>query len=241
MADEVERNKSIRMSLEKIASWQTIARKMAHEIKNPLTPIGLMVARLQKQYRGDDENYRKLLHDAHTIVGDEIRSLGRMVDNFSKFAQLPQANLMPADMVETAKQAWKLECERYASILFQPSVEQLTVEHDRAQIIQVLHNLIKNAAQASAATTITISIRKADAECVVEVIDNGPGIPQDIQTKIFDAYFTTKNTGPDPGMGLGLAICQKVAIEHKGKLIFESKLGHTVFRLILPLKQGSNS
>ena len=109
MAEEVEANRQRSLYLEKIASWQIIARKLAHEIKNPLTPIQMMVSQLKRRYKGGDADFGKLLEEAQHIITEEVAGLRRMVDNFSNFARLPQPEPRPTDLVTVCRHVVELQ------------------------------------------------------------------------------------------------------------------------------------
>lgn len=241
MADEVTENQQRTIGLEKLASWQTIARKMAHEIKNPLTPIQIMIGQLKRNYKGDDTKYQTLVENAHKVILEEVSSLRRMVDDFSEFARLPRAELKNCDIIATAQKAADLAESAYQphTIAMETNLKELIVPHDDQLLRHVIHNLIKNAAEADAGNPTPITVRvSADANnALVAVHDCGPGVPTEMKERIFEAYVTTKHTGPTPGMGLGLAICQKVVLEHGGKLKLESAPGNTSFTIIIPLKR----
>ena len=238
MADEVDANRQRSLYLEKIASWQVIARKLAHEIKNPLTPIQMMVSQLNRRYRGEDQQFKKLLDDAQQIISEEVAGLRRMVDNFSNFARLPEPQPRPSDLVILCQHTIELQKSAYSNHdwFFRTNHEQLIAHVDADLIRQVLINLTKNAAEAGVdqRTLIGIELEDLGLDAVMRVRDNGPGIPLDYQARIFEAYFTTKHTGPSPGMGLGLAICQKIVIDHKGQMSVTSRPGETVFTLRFP-------
>lgn len=241
MADEVTENQQRTIGLEKLASWQTIARKMAHEIKNPLTPIQIMIGQLKRNYKGEDSKYQTLVENAHKVILEEVSSLRRMVDDFSEFARLPRAELKDTDIVATAQKAADLAESAYQphAIKLETQLKELIVPHDDQLLRHVIHNLIKNAAEADAGNPTPITVRvSADANhAFVVVHDCGPGVPDAMKERIFEAYVTTKHTGPTPGMGLGLAICQKVVLEHGGKLKLESAPGNTSFTITIPLKR----
>jgi signal transduction histidine kinase len=253
MADEVESNRQKTLYLEKIASWQVIARKLAHEIKNPLTPIQMMVSQLKRRYRGDDPEFSKLLTDAQTIVTEEVAGLRRMVDNFSNFARLPQPVPARVDLVELSRQIIELERAAYGKARIELRSPDTNGSGEPAEVFamvddqlmrQVLINLIKNAVEASGEdqAKIEVTVEQNRSGPVITVTDNGPGIPEEILSRLFEAYVTTKHTGPTPGMGLGLAICQKIVIDHGGHIRVESTPGRTSFRIMLPrLVQGSST
>lgn len=238
MADEVEENRNRRMYLEKVASWQIIARKLAHEIKNPLTPIQMMVTQLVRRYKGDDEEFRALLEDSKNIISEEVSGLRRMVDNFSRFAQMPQPKMIKEDLTELVRKVVELEKAGFPQheITFKSQASEAWVRMDPQLIKQVLINIIKNAAEANPTNKGHIRVEVIPKARFFDVViaDDGPGIPQELQERIFEAYFTTKHSGPAPGMGLGLAICQKVMLEHGGDLKVKSKPGDTRFYLALP-------
>lgn len=242
MADEVDANKKRSLYLEKIASWQVIARKLAHEIKNPLTPIQMMVSQLKRRYKGDDPAFASLLDEAQSIITEEIQSLRRMVDDFAQFAKLPEPRLKDVDLVQLCRRAVDLQKNAYPKheIKFIDHVSHAAVELvgqvDDDLLRQVLINLIKNAAEASIDRSARIEVRLMvdQDDFVIEVHDDGPGIPPEHLTRIFEAYFTTKHTGPTAGMGLGLAVCQKIVMDHRGQLQVKSTPGSTTFTMRLP-------
>lgn len=242
MADEVDANKKRSLYLEKIASWQVIARKLAHEIKNPLTPIQMMVSQLKRRYKGDDPAFASLLDEAQSIITEEIQSLRRMVDDFAQFAKLPEPRLKDVDLVQLCRRAVDLQKNAYPKheIKFIDQVSRDAVELvgqvDDDLLRQVLINLIKNAAEASLDRSARIEVRLMvdQDDFVIEVHDDGPGIPPEHLTRIFEAYFTTKHTGPTAGMGLGLAVCQKIVMDHRGQLQVKSTPGSTTFTIRLP-------
>lgn len=238
MADDVDENRQKNIMLEKIASWQIIARKLAHEIKNPLTPIQMMVSQLKRRYKGDDENFGKLLEDAVSIITEEVGGLRRMVDSFSNFARLPSPEPRPTDLVPLCRHAVDLQAVVFEQhdIKFLTPLASAIAEIDEDLIRQVLINILKNACEACSESpaAITLELAAIGGQYLVTVNDTGPGIPQDQQLRIFEAYFTTKHTGPTPGMGLGLAVCQKIVMDHGGKISVHSRPGNTTFSIKLP-------
>ena len=240
MANEVEINRRRRLYLEKVSSWQIIARKLAHEIKNPLTPIQMMVSQLVRKYSGSDPDFKKLLTDAQNIILEEINSLRKMVDNFSQFAQLPEINLSTHSLEVICNHCIELEKAAFPQhkIYFVDDTADSTTLVDDTLLKRVIINLIKNAAEASGndPAEIRIKLSKTEKNYEICILDKGPGIPEDMQARIFEAYFTTKHTGPSPGMGLGLAVCQKVIIDHGGDLTVNSKPGNTEFKISIPIK-----
>lgn len=238
MADDVEENRRRSLYLEKVASWQTIARKLAHEIKNPLTPIQMMVSQLRRRYQGEDVQFQELLENAQTIISEEVAALRRMVDHFSEFARLPAPQKRFEDLKPTLQKACDLQTVAYPQhkISFETDEASLFYDFDPDLIRQVVLNLIKNAAEACGETPseITLKLKQSVKHIDISVCDNGPGIPEDIEKNIFEAYFTTKHSGPTPGMGLGLAVCKKIIMDHDGELLLTSQPGKTVFTIRMP-------
>ena len=256
MLGEVEASRARIEYLQRISAWQEMARRLAHEIKNPLTPIQLGVQEIHRRYEGHDEQFRDLLDTTLEIVEDEVGTLRRLVTEFSDFARLPEAHLEQADLTEfLAEQRRQIERPETAE---SPSSDELSVIRfagvhpafewqlplqlaevavDRQMLRRVLLNLIQNAADALAdakhpAPKIRVGLRREGDFFVVEVEDNGPGIPAEMRELIFDPYVTTKHTGT----GLGLAIVKKIAIEHGGNITADvSSLGGARLRLTLPV------
>jgi two-component system nitrogen regulation sensor histidine kinase NtrY len=234
--------------LQRISAWQDFARRLAHEIKNPLTPIQLAVQEVQRSYRGDDVVYRKRLDDALAIVEEEVATLRRLVGEFSAFAKLPQASLEPADLGELLRDiARSLEAvpdelpgEREVRVECVPTTTPLPVRIDAMMLKRAVDNLVRNAAQAlkseglQVAGRIQVRTRRAGVYALLEVEDDGPGIAPEQRARVFDPYYTTKTEGT----GLGLAIVKKVVLEHRGEIeCAESELGGAAFVIRLPVRE----
>lgn len=240
MAEEVEANRQKTLYLEKIASWQIIARKLAHEIKNPLTPIQMMVSQLKRRYKGDDPAFGKLVDEAQSIITEEISGLRRMVDSFSQFAQLPEPKPRKTDLVILCQHVIDLQKNIFPQHRFslKTSSSRIVAEIDDDLVRQVILNIVKNAGEAcqDRGADISLLLSQTPTEAIIEINDNGDGIPRELLDRIFEAYFTTKHTGPNPGMGLGLAVCQKIVMDHRGTMGVTSTRGHTTFTIRLPKK-----
>jgi two-component system, NtrC family, nitrogen regulation sensor histidine kinase NtrY len=257
MLGEVEGSRARIEYLQRISAWQEMARRLAHEIKNPLTPIQLGVQEIHRRYQGDDEQFRGLLDTTLEIVEDEVGTLRRLVSEFSDFARLPQARLERADLreflAEQRRQIEHGEPDESAGAAEQLSVARLggvrpafewqlpatpaPVVIDRQMLRRVLLNLVQNAADALgdakiAKPKIRVSLGRQGEFFAIDVDDNGPGIPAELRDVIFDPYVTTKHTGT----GLGLAIVKKIAIEHGGNIhASEADLGGARLHLTLPV------
>ncbi|MDF1566114.1 MAG: HAMP domain-containing sensor histidine kinase [Deltaproteobacteria bacterium] len=225
--------------LERVSSWQGIARRLAHEIKNPLTPIQLAMQQLVSSYSGDDPRFQKLLAEVEEIVGEEVQTLRRLVTAFSEFAKLPDVDVSPAHLGQYLQDYLRshpdLSAEAEIELLL-PETDP-RVELDRALLGRVLTNLLRNAIEAAAPLSeglprVEVQLEVGSEAAVVRVSDEGPGIAADYPSQIFDPYFTTKSTGT----GLGLAISRKIVLQHGGELTVAPRSGPgTTFEIRLPL------
>ena len=221
MVAELAQARSRLAYLQKVSAWQEVARRLAHEIKNPLTPIQLAVQELASKYPGDDPYYRSLLATASEILREEITSLRRLVDDFSAFAKLPKVEPAPVDLHHLLTDAVRLQPEWQGLIEVAPAHGPVPALCDRTLFLRVIANLVENALQAAQAVGRTAEIRlsaelRGDRSVVV-VDDNGPGVPEVARQSIFDPYVTHR----PGGTGLGLAIVRKIVIDHGGDVSVE--------------------
>jgi signal transduction histidine kinase len=235
--------------LQRIGAWQEFARRLAHEIKNPLTPIQLAVQEVHRSYRGDDQAYRGRLDDALAIVEEEVATLRRLVSEFSAFAKLPQASLEPSDLSEFVRElerslqsvAEELEGPCEVRVEFAPGSAPLPVRVDAMMLRRAVDNLVRNSVQAISADPrrkagkVRVRALREPRHALLQVDDDGPGVPPEVRARVFDPYYTTKSEGT----GLGLAIVKKVVLEHGGEIeCGESELGGALFTIRLPLRGG---
>ena len=233
--------------LKRVGEWQNMAKRLAHEIKNPLTPIQLAVEECHGRYKGDDKPFRTLLDTTHDIVVEEVASLRRLVGEFAEFARLPRAALREGDLVAfLSEQEPRLRREAIpqhgdaeaVELELSVSDKGIPVAIDRTMLYRVLSNLVANGAQAALAehgagdAAVRVSAKSSKNHCSITVEDNGPGIDARMRATVFDPYVTTKKDGT----GLGLTIVKKVIIDHGGQIdVDESDLGGARFRIRLPL------
>jgi nitrogen fixation/metabolism regulation signal transduction histidine kinase len=243
--------------LQRIGAWQEMARRLAHEIKNPLTPIQLAVQEAHRRYADADPKFKKLLDTTLEIVEDEVGTLRRLVGEFSDFARLPQANLEQEDLAEFLRELsaqlvllgeepghGELPDElrsvwdgKPIDLVFDVPAEPAEVLMDRHMLRRVLVNLLQNAAQAlrrnsETPAKIRVSLRRDGDYWVLDVDDNGAGIPEALRETVFDPYVTTKHDGT----GLGLAIVKKIVIEHGGNIaVGDADLGGARLRVRFPV------
>jgi two-component system nitrogen regulation sensor histidine kinase NtrY len=214
------------ITAQRTAAWADVARRIAHEIKNPLTPIQLSAERLQRRYRenltGRD---REIFEQCTSTIIRHVGDIGRMVTEFSSFARMPEPKMGENDLRELAREALFPFAVAHPDITFVSRMpkDPMLVHCDGRLIVQALTNLIKNAAEAiSEASEITngkveVEVRREGNEAIAEVLDNGRGLPPGLKHRLTEPYMTTR----EKGTGLGLAIVRK-AIEDQG--------GHFVIR-----------
>lgn len=259
MLAEVESSRARIEYLQHIGAWQEMARRLAHEIKNPLTPIQLAVQEIERRYRGEDEQFQKLLQTTREIVEDEVATLRRLVSEFSGFARLPRAELERGDLAELVRQQalrLRLGNEDPESLPGEnaglPPHVALEVDVppgeapaylDRQMFGRVLSNLVRNAVDAvvggegtarrgQSSGRIGLRLARSGDYWLLDVDDDGPGIEPERRSAVFDPYVTSK---PD-GTGLGLAIVKKIVVEHGGVASAEvSPWGGARIRIRLPV------
>jgi len=240
MVAELAQARSRLEYLQKVSAWQEVARRLAHEIKNPLTPIQLSVQELASKYTGEDPAYRRLLDTATEILREEITSLRRLVDDFSAFAKLPKVEPAAVDLHSLLTEVVRLQPEWQGLVTVAPSREPVPAMCDRTLFRRVIANLVENAMQAAQAIGRTAEVRigtevRGDRSVIV-VDDNGRGVPESERQRIFDPYVTHR----EGGTGLGLAIVRKIVIDHGGDVsIGQSPAGGARFVVELPGPGGA--
>jgi nitrogen fixation/metabolism regulation signal transduction histidine kinase len=238
MVREVRESRDRIVYLEKISGWQEVARRLAHEIKNPLTPIQLVFQQLEARHAAlasGDPGFAKLLHEAGQIVREEIGTLQRLVEEFSGFAKLPDVKPEPAELGEFVEEF----VHTNPQLAEEADVEvhrggDCPVTLDRSLMRRVLANLVRNAVEASRPerARVHLGVARARDRAVLTVADEGPGIPGELRERIFDPYFTTRHEGT----GLGLAIVKKIVLQHGGEIAAGAHPGGGAsFTITLPL------
>lgn len=199
-------------------AWREVARRIAHEIKNPLTPIKLSAQRLQKRYMDKIEENEVFRECTDTII-KQVDELKEMVNEFSQFARFPAANPLPNELNAAIAEVVGLfrQAHRSVSFEFLPDAEVPVFSFDRDQIKRVLLNLLDNAVAAmkdqdSGVIQVTTDFRRDSGIVTIQVADSGPGIPEDVIPLLFEPYFSTKKEGT----GLGLAIAKRIVNDHDG-------------------------
>ena len=259
MLSEMEVNRARVEFLQRMSTWQEMARRLAHEIKNPLTPILLAVEECHRKYQGTDPSFRKLLDTTLEVVEEEVGTLRRLVGEFSSFARLPRAELALGDLGEfvsdqeshavlirdelqnaaegqpSDRSAPAKGPPRKVHVSFDVPREPMPAHLDRQMLRQVVSNILRNAFQAVLAHRreghVEVGVVIEERAFVIHVDDDGPGVPESMRDSIFDPYVTTKSDGT----GLGLAIGKKIVVEHGGTIDTGlSPLGGARFRIRIP-------
>ncbi len=223
--------------LQEMSSWQELARMLAHEIKNPLTPIEVLVTSLSKAYLGKSQpDFQAHLEQTQLMIGEELQHLKMTVNRFSEFARLPQVQLVEMDLVELVSRQLKLLQEHADGVDFELHAppERISVRIDATLLRQVLANLIRNGVEANPgrAVRFTLTIEKHLASAVLRVANDGVAVPSEIAPRMFDPYISTRS-GKD-NMGLGLAIVKKIVLEHRGDIRYEERDQRPQFVITLP-------
>jgi two-component system, NtrC family, nitrogen regulation sensor histidine kinase NtrY len=212
------------MAAQRTSAWADVARRIAHEIKNPLTPIQLSAERLRRRYSKRLADDIEVFDKCTSTIVRQVGDIGRMVDEFSAFARMPMARIESGDLTDAVRQAVFSESVRHPDIEIVTDFPQgpVIAEFDARLITQALTNLIKNAAEAIEGMPggeiedprITVAVRERENDFQVLVSDNGPGWPKDARQKLLEPYVTTR----DKGTGLGLAIVLKIVEQHNGEV-----------------------
>ncbi|WP_436641693.1 ATP-binding protein [Microbaculum sp. FT89] len=240
------------VTAQRTSAWADVARRIAHEIKNPLTPIQLSAERLKRKYGRAITEDREIFDQCTDTIIRQVGDIGRMVDEFSSFARMPKAVIEPADIVETVKQAAFLMRVGNPEVDIELDLPDapITVPVDRRLISQAVTNIIKNAIEAISATDleadgerghVAVKVGEANGWVTIDAIDNGIGLPSENRARLLEPYMTTR----EKGTGLGLAIVGRIMEEHGGRVELAdapsvAKGGHGAWvRLALPV--GGNS
>ncbi len=240
MVTELDRTRRRIAQAEKVQAWQEIAQRLAHEVKNPLTPIRLAAERLKRRYEVGSPDFGEVLDRTVSMIVREVEELTSLLNEFRSFSRRPEPRFEDVDLRALLYEVAAMYREDPRVTLDLTGVaDEMRVKADRGQLRQAFVNLYANAVEASAdAVRIAVSAREAERAgariCRVRVEDDGPGIPEDLQGDIFEPYVTSK----PHGTGLGLAIVERIVFDHDGRISYESAPGSgTTFVLDLPVEQ----
>ncbi len=232
MIDDLEDSAERLAKTEREQAWQEMAKQVAHEIKNPLTPMRLTVQSFQKNSEVNSNNEKNKINDFCQTLIEQIDTMSNVATSFSDFATLPKTQLEKTDIVEATKKA--VEIFEQNNITFVTSSNSIFVKLDKEQWTRVMTNLIKNSIQAiphERDPDILVQISESSKSVKILVSDNGQGVSKVNRDKIFEPKFTTKSDG----MGLGLGIVRNIISSHRGKISYKSKRNKgTNFTISLP-------
>jgi nitrogen fixation/metabolism regulation signal transduction histidine kinase len=223
MTRDLRRQRDELVQYERELAWKEMAKQVAHEIKNPLTPMKLSLQHLRQTYRDNVPDFGRLLEDIVATVIKQIDALSRIASEFSHFAQMPKANLEPCDLSEIACEASRLfEGERELTIQKNLHPDPLPILADKEMLRRAFINIIRNGMQAMNNRGILVirTVRKGN-QAEVGFQDFGTGIPDEIKGKLFQPNFSTKSDG----MGLGLPIVKETIDDLKGTIQVHSVQG----------------
>jgi nitrogen fixation/metabolism regulation signal transduction histidine kinase len=220
--------------IERKHAWREMAKQVAHEIKNPLTPMRLTVQSFESNFDASDPKIKQKLHDYSESIIQQIDTMSSIASAFSNFAEMPSQKKEDLNVVEEVKKDLDIFHESY--IYFHPEKKSIKAKLDKIQLTRIVTNLITNASHAlknKEDPRIDIRVFEKDEKVIIEVEDNGSGILEDDAPRIFEPKFTTKSSG----MGLGLPMIKNIVEAYNGKISFTSKVDQgTVFKVVLPKK-----
>jgi signal transduction histidine kinase len=231
MAGDLQQNRETLLRAERELAWKEMARQVAHEIKNPLTPMRLAVQHLRMVFREGAEGFAQVLEEVADTLLKQIDTLSRIATEFSHFARMPRAQLVPCDLNEVVRESVRL-FDRVERVRFTldaaPGLPAVLA--DRDELRRAFINILRNAIQAmNNAGAVTITTRSSGAMAEIVVHDTGPGIPAEIMERLFRPNFSTKTEG----MGLGLVLVKKTVDDLGGSIRIESTAGEGTSVIIL--------
>ncbi len=223
--------------MQRMAAWREVARRIAHEIKNPLTPIQLSAQRLRRRYPEILEEENSIFDQCTDTIIKQVDELKRLVSEFSQFARLPKINQAPADILKMIDETLVLYRQAHGQIVFTARTENdiPVFSFDVEQIKRCLINLLDNAVAVlpeGGTIDVVLSLDEEEDNIFIQVCDSGPGIKEADKVRLFEPYFSTKNTGT----GLGLAIVSTIVSDHSGYIRVQDNSPHgSIFTIELPL------
>jgi len=234
MVDKLEESASQLAQNQREKAWREMAKQVAHEIKNPLTPMRLTVQSFQRKFDPNDPNIKQKLNDYSQTLIQQIDTMSAVASAFSNFASMPAQQNETLNVIDVVHLALDIFNENY--IEFHTQEKEILTTMDRTQLIRVITNLVKNAIQSMDENhknpKVIVNIEKKNQDILISVKDNGKGISIENKTRIFEPKFTTKNSG----MGLGLGIIKNIVESYKGEIWFETQIEQgTIFYVKFPI------
>ncbi|MES2544482.1 MAG: ATP-binding protein [Bacteroidota bacterium] len=234
MVDELELSAGKLAQSEREEAWREMAKQVAHEIKNPLTPMRLTVQSFQRKFDINDPDLKQKLSDYSKTLIQQIDTMNAVASAFSNFASMPAQQNETLNVVDVVELALDIFNEEY--LVFEAEKTAIIAKMDRTQLVRIINNLVKNAIQSipenQEEKSIFVAVKKEGDHVLITVKDNGIGIETENRNRIFEPKFTTKNSG----MGLGLGIIKNIIENYKGTITFESEFNKgTTFTVSLPI------
>jgi nitrogen fixation/metabolism regulation signal transduction histidine kinase len=231
MTSELKKNQIELAEMEREAAWKEMAKQVAHEIKNPLTPMKLALQQLVISHKDKSKDFDKLFEKVSHTVLNQIDNLNQIASEFSRFAKMPSLNLQVVDLVSSIQDVVNMFIHEKTLIKVDTALDKAEIEADVSQLRRMFINLFRNSMQAKA-TQINISLNKDQDKFIILFEDNGHGIKDFEKDRIFDEHFTTKKQG----MGLGLSLAKRFMEGIKGEIILLSTSSNgSVFRITIPV------
>ena len=244
MTGELSDQRERLVQAERVAAWRELARRLAHELKNPLFPLQITVENLERAKREHPGQFEEVFRESTATLLAELANLKAIVGRFSDFAKMPTPQFEPAqlnDLVRTVLKLVDAQLAASGSIHAETNLDPAlpSIEADPEQIKRALQNLVLNAMDAMPnGGTLRLTTRQYNSTVILEVTDSGQGLTQEECARLFTPYYTTKHHGT----GLGLAIVQSVVSDHHGTISVESQPGRgATFRIELPITQEARS
>ncbi len=240
MLDDLSTYQRRLIRAERVAAWQEIARRIAHEIKNPLSPIQVSIETMRKTYAAGHPDFAEIFEESTRAILEEVAALKRIVSEFSEFARMPKPSLVRQPLQPVVDSATNLYRNQAAGveIVVQHGEGMIDVPCDREQLGRVLGNVLCNAVQSiDPPGRVVIRTAREGGCALIRIEDSGRGMAPEVLARVFTPYFTTRQDGT----GLGLAIVQRIVEEHGGSIEIESEVGRgSVVSITLPLEEASS-
>jgi len=246
MVEQLSEQRERLVQAERVAAWRELARRLAHELKNPLFPLQTTVENLQRAKEQSPEQFEEVFHESTGILLSEIENLKKIVGRFSDFARMPQPELAPVNLNDVVRDIVKLFEAQFGAVGRPPITPELhleeglpTIQADATLLRRAIENLVLNAMDAMPAGGV-LMLRTAheNGDVSLEVSDTGAGLTPEECKRLFTPYYTTKQHGT----GLGLAIVQSVVSDHGGRISVESESGvGTSFHIYLPARPAQQA
>lgn len=231
MTNELKKNQSELAELEREAAWKEMAKQVAHEIKNPLTPMKLSIQQMIASFKNKNSSFEGIFEKLSSTILNQIESLSSIASEFSRFAKMPSFKIEEVDLANLIKDTVNLFSDEAVNIQLDLPENLPRVTADNAQVRRLIINLIRNSIQADA-NQINLRVNVDKDACILFVHDNGKGIPLDLRDKIFEQNFTTKSSG----MGIGLKLARRFMDGIGGSIVLvENDKSGTTFKVLFPI------